>query len=130
MTSLELTEDMLAAAYELMLETHPLCDWNLPPATEIKFVILDTTKDYGRCWTSWRKRKYQDSLRFKIGISKQTVHSLDRLLRVMAHEMIHVYEGLSSNSGAEQTRRGKHSKLFYDCQDAICAALGWDNPLT
>lgn len=124
-----LTPATLASAYTLLRCTAPFEKWELPPADQIVFKVVGNTFHFGKCWTRWNNRQFKDTRHFEIEVSEATVHTLERLLRCMAHEMIHVREGVNAQCGTEKLRMAKHGKMFYRLEGQICRAHRWDAPL-
>jgi hypothetical protein len=128
---MKLTPAILRQCYELLRETPPFDRWHLPAATEIKFKVRDYAGRYGLCETDWKKRRYHETQRSQITISSRTVHTLERLMRVMAHEMIHVRQAVTAKSGTDHKRSAPHHGAdFMEMQSQIAKHHRWDDPLT
>lgn len=108
---MELTPDVLRAAYELLDETEPFKSWNLPPAEDINFEIVRSKKRLGRC--------HCDLSPLKIEISTLYHFYLPSVLLTMAHEMVHVH---MHQQGMGYT----HGRAFKALRDQVCAVHGFD----
>ena len=89
---MKLTPELLAAAYEMLRATAPFNRWHLPPSADVRFKISATLREYGRCNTDWFTGEFAKTRRFTISVSKKSVQTPERLLRTMAHEMIHILQ--------------------------------------
>ena len=102
--ALKLSPDMLEAAYDLLQATPPFRGWKLPSSDDIAFSVarFDThLGDYNLVNNVHHIR-----------ISARGVAHIDTLIRIMGHEMIHLYQeihGLSNKNqhNADFTRRAK-----------------------
>jgi hypothetical protein len=82
--SLPLTCETLAAAYDYLRTTPPFHRWNLPESEDIAWRVIKSRTLFG--WYDCIDGQHI------IAISEYTVGSTDMLMRVMAHEMVHLYE--------------------------------------
>lgn len=121
---LRLTKDRLALTYELLSECPPFDKWNLPLAEDVKFVITRNKCDYGAHRTTLDKEFRK---RHEIQISSVNVTTLDTLIRVMAHEMVHVHEQANEVCSAQES--AKHTPAFWAFGREVCTSLGF-NPDT
>ena len=112
--TLPLTPDVLRAAYAFLNETDPFRRWNLPDPEEVAFRVA---KDRGAIgWHTF------DGLKHTVFVSANLVGHTESLVRLMAHEMIHVHE---QHSGA--CKRGvEHSKAFNRWAAQVCRIHGFD----
>lgn len=108
---LKLTPDMLRAAYAFLHETEPFCAWGLPDADDLKFVVVRDRKIAG-----WYKHTEKT-----IAVSSSCVGHTFTLMRVMAHEMVHVVE---DHAGGRCDVM--HSKLFFRLAKQVCRLHGFD----
>lgn len=109
--SLHLTPAMLAGAYELLRTTPPIKRWKLPPAEGVEMRVT-TTDDYYGLFEG-------DESRRRISISTKLIGSLDQLIRVMAHEMIHFAQ-------FEVGFPVAHGEVFWRVAKQICKHHSWD----
>lgn len=105
--ALELTPQVLAAAYGYLRATRPFNRWRLPPPHDIKFVVTVSDDEAGWC----RGRE--------IGISKRLNSHTNTVLAILAHEMIHLY---LTAKGVRQI----HGADFKRCAKRVCAQHGFD----
>jgi hypothetical protein len=116
---MDLTPDILRAAYMYLDATPPFNGWNLPDAEDVEFVVTKTKKEQGCCHCF----KTLDGLttRFMIEIST-TYHKYTlSLLGTMAHEMVHLHEFMV---GFNKYRM--HGKVFKALAKEVCDAHGFD----
>ncbi len=108
--ALPITPDLLEAAYDFLCATPPFKSWRMPPGDEVKFGVMrkaDTRGDHEK------QRNGQHMIR----VSSTNTGCTDALLRVMAHEMVHVI----------CTReRAMHGAAFQKRARAVCRYHGFD----
>ena len=117
--ALPLKPENLEAAYEFIRTTPPFASWKLPHSDEIVFTV---NKHQSFCGT------YQSGPgeRHEITISMACVGHTDTLLRIMSHEMIHLYQVIS---GIAPKGNIQHDKDFRRRAKAVCKYHGWDERL-
>lgn len=81
--SIRISLPIIEQTYELLRETAPFKRWRLPPADDISFSI---TRDRG----SRGEFYLVDGKTPTIGVNDMSHHTLDELLRTVAHEMCHL----------------------------------------
>ena|SRR3990167_5353870 len=116
-----LTPEALRASYEYLRSTKPFNGWNLPAAEEVEMKVVSIS-DIAGDHSTYRRQHWKKYGRHIIRISDKTVSSTDRLLRTMAHEMIHV--------GQEEcgtATKGEHNKDFYKRLQAVAHIHGFDS---
>jgi hypothetical protein len=111
--TLSLTPDTLRLAYDYLNGTKPFSRWNLPDGEDVKFRVVG---DHGR-W-GWYQRIGQHHV---IGVSRKFIGSTDSLMRLMAHEMIHLHEEHAGACGS-----GQHSAAFNRWAAEVCKVHGFD----
>lgn len=80
--TLALTPRMLETAYEYLRSTPPFRGWKLPPADDVEFRVIRTHKFHAQCWPPSSVKR--------IDFSMWGVGHSDTLIRIMAHEMVHL----------------------------------------
>jgi hypothetical protein len=80
---MRITPEILEAAYNYLKATPPVISWKLPDPDDIEFHVARTKTWYGWCDPS-------EEGGYIIKISEKLVSTTPTLIRVMAHEMIHV----------------------------------------
>jgi hypothetical protein len=102
--------ETLRAAYDLLNAQRPFNLWNLPDGEDVTFRVVRDRKTMG--WASGTT----------IAISRSCVGHLDTLLRVMAHEMVHLHQHRNKLeiSGVE------HNTAFRRDIARVAKALGFD----
>ena len=114
-----MTKSQLIQAYQLLSETEPFKAWNLPDATEIKFVVIRSRRMMG-----YYLNHRRSEIEHEIGISERCVGSLMTLLRVMAHEKVHLYQHITKPR--THTPGVEHNAAFRKLSDEVCEIHGWD----
>jgi hypothetical protein len=105
----------LEAAYIFLSSLEPIRGWKLPPAEEIAFRVIRSKAYRGfHVHTSMSAHEIQ--------ISSHCARYPDSLLKVVAHEMLHLKQRLHK----EETHNTQHNMAFVKWGDRICAAFGWD----
>jgi len=107
---LHITPEMLAAVYDLLRTTPPFKRWNLPHSDDIEFHVIGT------------HQKLADYCDHTIRVSSASVGTLQTLLAVMAHEMIHIKQDAAGTcvSGVE------HNGEFQRLARQACTIHVWD----
>jgi len=107
---LHLTPPILEAAYELLRATLPFRRWKLPPGEEVAFKVTLTSSYSGATTIAGG---------FRIELSAHRHGRLSHVITTMAHEMIHVYEGLHGV-------RSHHGAGFMRAAMLVCRYHGFD----
>jgi hypothetical protein len=115
---LHLTPAMLEAAYELLRATSPFRRWKLPEPDDVEFRV---TREKNLCGTCHRNEK----LVWCIAISTDRVGRLDNLIRVLAHELIHIRE----EDYYPNRQDVQHSAVFVQLAAQVCRHHGFDEKL-
>ena len=110
--SIRITTDTLEQAYELLKFTEPFKRWKLPHLDEVVFSVFG-----GRN----RGEFYVENGTPVIGVSDKCHHTLEEMLKTLAHEMCHLRE---HQLGVR--RDVQHGKLFNEYADKVCKAHQWD----
>ncbi len=115
--TLPLSPDTLAAAYDYLRTTPPFNRWNLPDSEDVLFSVVKTPRDYG--WYQW------DGKRHTISASKASIGHTVTLMRLMAHEMIHLH---LEETGMESKNRNNntHNAAFRKIAATVCRVHGLD----
>lgn len=114
-----LTPEMLDAAYSFLRVTQPFDSMPLPLPFMLKFEVIRSSEYMG--WFIPSDETHKDP---RIQISDRCVGHTDTLLRVMAHEMIHVYQWYTNRDN-----RYLHNADFKKKAKKVCEAHGWDPKL-
>lgn len=109
--TLRLTPDLLAAAYDFLLTTHPVKSWKLPPSDEVEFHVVRSTKIFGDC--------VQDGDKLVIRVSEAKNGHMETLLATIAHEIIHLRQFITGDTG-------NHNAYFHKMARQVCKAHGYD----
>ena len=107
---MNITPDILHAAYEYLRVCPPFSRWGLPHADEVEFVVNRRPDSMGRC---------HDSQPPRIEISQVLCQRTLSLVETMAHEMIHLY---LHRLGV----RVAHGADFKRCAALVCKHHGFD----
>ncbi len=111
--TLRMTPEMVAASYDYLNVTRPYTGWNLPSSEDVTFRVVSTPNLRG--WYRLIKGHHV------IAVSRRNVGSTLNLMRVVAHEMLHLYlreTGMENGS--------MHSAAFVKLGAVICREHGWD----
>lgn len=111
--SLRLSPEMLAAAYEFIRTSQPFKGWKLPEADAVQFTVNAHKYWFG---------SHQGGPTCHITISEATVGHTATLIRVMAHEAIHLYQ---YQAGLE-SRSTHHNADFRRRAGLVCREHGFD----
>ncbi len=115
---LHLTPGVLQGAYDFLRTTQPFHRWRLPPGEEVEFRVVSTSKALG-----WHWKPHPGVRRHHVvGISKACVGHTDTLVRIMAHEMTHLYQ---AERGLE-TSNTEHNAGFRRLVRLVCRRHGFD----
>ena len=112
--TIKLTPELLEWAYELLNHTEPFDNWNLPDGHEIKFEVTKSAKDCGD-YTG-----YTDGTH-RIRISSRCIGTLQKLIEIMAHEMVHLHQAT-----ARMETKSQHNAAFYKLAAQVCRIHKFD----
>ncbi len=115
--SLRLTPNMLRASYDFVRTTQPFNRWKLPAGELVRFKVA------GDAWKrGWYMRSNNKDHHHIIGISRNCIAHPDSLIMVMAHEMIHLYQGERDT----ESRNTIHNAEFKRLAKSVCKYHGYD----
>jgi len=117
--SLPLAPEHLVAAYEFLRVLPPMSGWKLPHADEIVFAVNKHASCLGTYQAGPGERR-------EIACSMKNIGHTDTLLRVMAHEQVHLYQELRGTEGRGNVQ---HNAEFRRLSARICKYNGWDPKL-
>ena len=112
---MQLTPEIVKAAYEFLIKTPPFNRWKLPQSSDVKFLVAKSDKIYG-CFNT-----YADSTKLEIVVSDKTVGHTDLLLATVAHEIIHLYQHIHS-----KCTKAEHNAHWKKLAGTVCKHHGWD----
>lgn len=115
---LAMTPAMLEHAYDLLRVTPPFVRWKLPPSEDVQFHVTSTLTTRGRFFVSGSGIPV-------IEVSDACSGTLDHLVQVMAHEMVHLYEDVKLGSRCDV----EHSAKFKRLAKLVCKHHGWDEKM-
>ena len=107
---MKVTARQVRAAYEFLSKLPPFSGWGMPDSAQMGFAVLRTKRWQG---------DYECRRRPRIRVSSGRVCYADRLLVVVAHEMVHLRTNMLR-------KRVTHSPLFQKLARQVCAELGFD----
>jgi len=122
--SFTLTPEMLRLAYRLLAETPPFNGWNMPDSHDVKFIVTRSRTTAGH-YREWKRGRTFDS--HEIAISARIVGTLDTLCNIMAHEMVHLYQVISSPR--TDTPGVEHNTAFRRLSDEVVAYHHFDRKM-
>lgn len=108
---MKITAARVAAAYEFLRQCPPFVNWDLPPTSEVQFGVLSTDRwqaDHEALWG-----------RHRIRVSTQKVAHAERLLVVVAHEMVHARQYMLKTPT-------HHNRQFKRLAREVCNEMGFD----
>lgn len=111
---LHLTPEILEASYELLRATPPFRRWGLPDPDDVEFHVIGHPRTAGRHWVCAGKHHVQ--------ASHSCISQLDGLVRIMAHEMIHIRETMLPGARNDV----EHGRVFQRLADQVCRYHGFD----
>ena len=114
---LRLTPDVLGAAYDYLRHTRPFKAMRIPESDDVAFVVSRRVDRLGHYTRECGK---PDS--HEIHISESSVGSTSRLMEVMAHEMLHLYQDMVGTS----TKNTAHNAEFRRIAKRICSEHVFD----
>lgn len=117
--SLPLHKEMLVAAYDYLLVTPPFSKWNLPDSEDVNFTVSRRPSEAGRYVGDPNKKTHN------ISASSNGIAYTESLMRLMSHEMIHLYlqkMGWESKSRSEEV----HDAAFRKFAAQVCKVHGFD----
>ena len=109
-----ITPEILAAAWDYICTTPPLCDWNLPASDDITFRVIKTRKVFGQI--SMRRKRYV------IEVSESRCGRHDVILSTLCHEAAHLH----THSACFMNPRNVHDAAFWALADQICDVHEFD----
>lgn len=115
---LNLTPEMIEAAYELLRTTPPFKRWKLPEADDVGFQIIRTEHTRGTFHVTHGGRP-------TIAISHKCIGSLHSLVATVAHEMVHMYEDTVHSARSDVM----HGARFKRLAAQVCRHHGFDEKL-
>ena len=113
--SIKISIPVVEAAYELLRTTAPFKAWKLPRADEISFKLTGSKTDKGSCHVSAGREMYL------LEVSQVCHHTLDELLKTLAHEMCHLRE-----FQLNVRKDVMHGKDFNRLADNVCRVHQYD----
>ena len=109
---MNLTPDIVKAAYEFLTETPPFDKWNLPAAEDVKFVVTRSRITCGSFSTSTSTIEISSSLHS---------HTYS-LLETLAHELVHMH----MRQTAMDRGVSDHGTAFRKLAEQVCKQHGFD----
>lgn len=110
---MRITPETIRTAYEFLSTCDPFDSWNLPHGDDVTFQV-NRSRVFQGLHDLYRGRH-------RIRISERHVSTVQTLMIVVAHEMIHVHE----NEVNIETR-AEHSEAFWKLADQVCSSLGFN----
>lgn len=112
--SIRISLEIVEATYELLRATEPFKRWKLPHADDISFAIIRNKNHRGEFYIN----KKNDPT---ICVNDSFHHTIDELLRTVAHEMCHLVE---YRAGARPDVA--HGWIFNDLANRVCKFHSFD----
>ena len=115
--SLQLTPDTLEAMYDCLRAFYPFNKWKLPEGKNIHQFRVSKRKDQEGHYT-----RYVGTDKHIVSISSSRIGHFSSLAQVMAHEMIHLKQGIAKT----ETPNAVHNAEFIRLSRIVCKRFGWD----
>jgi hypothetical protein len=112
----DLTPDILRAAYEYLAETGPFSRWNLPHAEDVRFQVTRSNNVHGSCSPPCERRPH-----YVFALSARRHSHTSSIMVTMAHEMVHAHM-FESRLGDWRA----HGDTFNALAKEVCDAHGFD----
>lgn len=110
---LHVTPDIMEATYEFLRCLPPFKGWRLPHADGIEFKVVGAEHLCGLY--------EQIGPKHRISVSATTTVRTDSLVKVMAHEMIHLHQSLRHTDDGPE-----HNEQFHKLAKSVCRRHGFD----
>lgn len=120
----DLTAEMLRLAYRLLAESPPFRDWNLPDSHDVRFVVTKSRITSGH-YKEWKRGRV--FAEHEIGISNRCVGTMHNLIAIMAHEMVHLYQAISSPR--TDSPKAEHNTAFLRLADLVTVYHHFDRKM-
>lgn len=115
--SLVLTPDRLQSIYDCIRSFPPFSKWKLPEGSEIhQFRVTKHSEQQGHY------TRYIGTDKHIIAVSSRNIGHFSSLAQVMAHEMIHLHQGIQKT----ETPNTVHNAEFRRIAEQVCKRFGWD----
>jgi hypothetical protein len=111
--TLPLTPQRLAATYECLRVFPPFNRLKLPD--DVKLIVSQHRDRFGQYTSDLRGEKHY------ISISAKKHGHFDSVVQTLAHEMIHLHQGV-----AKTYTRAQHNSEFHRIAKRACRLFGWD----
>ncbi len=111
---MKITPAVLKAAYVFLKHFEPFQD--LPGSSEIQFKVIRCDDDRGYFHQGGGSKDYL------IAVSARCTSHMDSLVKVMAHEMMHLKQHIDGT----ETKGVIHNKEFTLLGQTLCTEMGWD----
>lgn len=113
MSGLPLTPERLRAIYTCLRAFPPFCRLKLPDSVSLR---VTRHKDREGHYT-----RYLHTDKHVVCVSEVAVDYFGSVVEVMAHEMIHLHQGV-----AKTETSGEHNAEFLRIAKRACRSFGWD----
>jgi predicted SprT family Zn-dependent metalloprotease len=113
--SIRISIPIVEAAYELLKATPPFHRWKLPPVDQIAFHLTGSPTIRGTCSLSRNKDM------FLLEVSQVCHHTVEELMKTLAHEMCHLREFMIGVRPDVE-----HGREFRKLADQVCKAHQFD----
>jgi hypothetical protein len=113
--TLRFTPDTMAHVYDFLSHTAPFDRWNMPPSDEVVFAVTKSAVNAGDYYQN-------TSGRHVIRASARSIGHTLRLVELMAHEMIHLYQRQTKMD----TAGVQHNAAYHKLAAKVCKYHGFD----
>jgi hypothetical protein len=117
--TLALNKERLVLLYDFLSECPPFDKWNMPDSDDVIFKVTRSkdTSGYHKQWHIGRKKD-----KHEIGISAYCCGWMNKLVWVMAHEMLHLHQAEVDM----ESPHTMHNAAFIKLGKMICKIHGYD----
>ena len=106
----------MAAVYDCLRAFPPFSRMKLPAADAIEFHVTRHTDRFGHY------TRVQRSEQHELAVSTRHVGAWDTLVLTVAHEMIHLYQGVKKSDNSNT----QHNAEFRKIARQVCRRFAWD----
>lgn len=116
-------QETIRAIYSMYRSISPFCRWNLPKAEDVFFTSMRSKKKWGEYDNTWEPGKKLGSVKHRIKIDHHA--DMPTLLRVVAHEMVHLRQQQAGYSTKYKNEKDWHQRDFKKMARQVCKRYGF-----
>lgn len=108
-----ITPELCRMCYRMLCETAPFNTWNMPDSGDVIFSVTKSRT----CSGEYKEWKNSDTMH-EIMMSARSIGTLNNLIWVMAHEMIHLHQ--ADTKPRTDSPGVQHNRAFRRLSDVVC----------